>query len=251
MRKRMLGTVAAATAVCVMGFTTTAAHADDTQIIIDNVPTAVDALVAGVQETADTLTTTQSAVATSAALGQAVVDTGSALVAGTEQFGALGLGLLLVNLGVQQGLAPYLGAIDDPSTAADLINPDDLNVLADNLGPTTEFVVANLATAAAEGLKGNLVAPGFLDPVTGTPAALGNTLALVGDLITGGAVILLTQGTSFEGLGFVVPITVLVAGAAAGGALGDYLQQIEDAVAPIAEAGAPVSAPIIELLEGL
>ena len=249
MRRKLVGTVAAGLAVSVLGFTTPA-HADDTQVIIDNIPAAVNELVDGIQSTADAYLATQSAVAASAALGQGLVDTGTALVTGTEQFGALGLGLMLVNLSLQQGPAPFLGAIDDPSTAGDLLTADDFAALQANVQPALDLIVENAKTAVAEGLKGNLVAPGFLDPVTGTPALLGNTLAIVGDLSTGGAVLLLTQNTTLQGLGTTVPILVLVGGAAAGGFLGDALVQLEDAVAPVADALAPVTSPIIALLEG-
>ena len=102
-------------------------------------------------------------------------------MAGTEQFGALGLGFTLLNGAVQAALEPYLTALDDPSTAADLFNPDDLTTLAGNVQPTIDATLPYLTSAIVEGLQGNLVAPGLLDPASGTPSLLGNTLGLVGE----------------------------------------------------------------------
>lgn len=249
-RTKILGAVTAgAVALSMTGLAGAAAAdpADDVAIMLENLPTAVEELVAGVQEAIDVLATTQSAVDTSAALGDALVAAGSALVNGTEQFGALGLGLTLVNLGVQQVLAPYLGAIDDPSTAAGLIDPEDISTLLANLPPAVDGLLYGdgfadgAVIAVAEALKGNLIfGPSF--GAIGTPAFVGNAFNGAGVGLT-----TLVAGTSIEPIALPVAIILLVA--AIGGA--DYIQQAEDALAPLFEALGPVTEPVVAALEGL
>lgn len=249
---RMVGVAAITALAATIGFGGTAsAQAEDVPIIAENLPEAAEILADGLQEAVTAAAEHQSAVQASADIGQVLVASGTALVAGTEQFGSLGLGLLLVNLGAQQALAPYLGAIDDPETAADLFDPNDLQVIGGNAEAAADHVSSNLATALAEGLKGNVLEAGFLDPATGTPALFGNTAAIVGDLQTGGTLFILFQGSSLEEEGAFVGIAGLIGGAVVGGATAEYLQQVEDGIAPAAEAAEPATAPIIEALEGL
>lgn len=231
-RNRLLSTIAGGVAVSVLAFAGTA-HADpadDVAKIVENVPAAVDALVDGVQATVGVLTDTGSAEATAASLGQALVAAGSALVSGTEQFGALGFGFTLINSSLQSALAPYLAAIDDPSTAGGLINPDDLQTILDNLPSTVE----NTKPAVVSGLVGLLEG----DVYNG----LGNT-SVAGVLAAGE----LTNGTNLQALVAPAAIVVLIAIIAGGG----YLTDIGDALAPVFESAASVTGPVIALLEAL
>lgn len=223
--------------------------ADDLQIMAGNGSAAVDALVAGLQEAIDVYTETSSAVDTSAAIGQAIVDAGSALVAGTEQFGALGLGFVIINSGVQQLLAPYLGAIDDPATAGDVLSglPEDVSGVLANLSAGVDGLLhgdgfgGGVTTAVAEAVRGNLIAgPGF--GAIGTPATVGNLFNGVGVGLT-----TLLAGTSLEAA--VLPVAIVLLVAAIGGA--DYIQQLEDALAPVFEAVADVTEPVAVAIEGL
>jgi hypothetical protein len=225
--------------------------ADDLQIMAGNADEATDALVAGIQEAIDVLTTTQSAVDTSAALGDALVAAGSALIAGTEQFGALGLGFGLLNGSLQAALQPFLNAIDDPSTAADVITGDDIAGLLGNLPRAVEALLHGnevnggdddgLVCAVAELLRGNLVAgTGFA--AIGTPAVAGcAAIALLGFAVT------LTENTGQSDLAGPFLVAALVGPIA----LADYLQQAEDALAPLFEALSPVTEPVALALNGL
>jgi hypothetical protein len=231
MKKRFLRTIAAGLAVSVLGFAGTA-HADpadDAAIILENLPAAVDLLVAGVQDAADTYTETSSAVEAADALGDALVAAGSALVAGTEQFGALGLGFSLLNGAIQGALEPYLSALDDPSTAADLFNPDDLTTILNNLSPALDNLQPTVVAIVIEGLGGNLM----------------NLVLEVINLV--GYIVTVLVGTNYEPFVQLVGIPLLV-GLFAGA---EYIQQLEEGLAPLFDALDPVTAPILEALEGV
>lgn len=253
-RTKLLGAATAgAVALSMTGLAGVAAAdpAADVQIMLENLPEAIDELVVGVQEAVDILGSTQSAVDTAAALGDAIVAAGTALVDGTEQFGALGLGFALLNSSLQTALAPYLNAIDDPSTIGDLVNPDDISGLLANLPRAIEALLHGnevnggdddgLVCAVAELLRGNLVAgTGF--GAIGTPAVAGcAAIALVGFSVT------LTENTGFSDLAGPFLVLSLVGPIAAA----DYLQQIEDALAPVFEALGPITEPVAVALNGL
>lgn len=228
------------------------AHADlasDVQIMVDNADEALNALIAGLQEAADVAAATTSAVQTSAAIGDALVDAGSALIAGTEQFGALGLGFMVINGGVQQALFPYLNAIDNPDTAADVLSnlPNDITTLLNNLTAGVDGILHGdafadgAAVALAEALRGNLIfGPGFA--AIGTPAFVGNLFNGVGV-----GLVALTDGTSLQPA--VLPLAIVLLVAAVGGA--DYVQQLEDALAPVFDALSDVTEPLAVAVEGL
>jgi hypothetical protein len=217
--------------------------ADDLQTMLANLPDAVDALAAGVQSAVDAFTANQSLDQLSFNLVIAVADGGNALGAGTEQFGLLGLGLALGIGGPVSILQPYLVAIDDdPASVVDLIHPEDLATLAGNLPGALQAAQPDLIEAIVELLDGNLIAGTELFTATGQPAFVGDAYGAVGEFLTA-----LVAGTSFEStvpLGIGVPLLVAVVVAA------PYVQQAEDRLAPLFDALAPVTAPIIEALEG-
>jgi len=232
-RNRLLSTIAGGVAVSVLAFAGTA-HADqpvdDIAKIVENVPAAVNVAVDGVQASVDKLIETSSAKQTSARLGQALVATGTALVSGTVQFGALGLGFTLINSSVQSALAPYLDAIDDPSTAGGLINPDDLQTILNNLAPTVENTKPALVMGLVDLLEGDVY------------NGVGNVT--VSGVLAAGE---LTNGTNYQSLIAPAAIVVLVAIIAGG----SYLTDIGDALAPVFEAAAPATGSVIALLEAL
>lgn len=248
--KRFAATAVAAATLggSVVGFARPAAAdpAADVQQLIDNAPAAIQTLVDGLQAAVDVYVGTDSAVATSAAIGDAVVQSGTVLVAGTEQFGALGLGLLLVNLSVQGTLHPYLSAIDDPSTAGGLVDPNALGYLLNRLPALLEAEQGTLARTLVLALQGNLIDPplGFGPAVygEGVVGSLQNLFAWAGgdepdDLYT----------TPLESVFSTLGITSLVIG----GALESQVTDLEAAVAPLFEALGPVTEPLIGVLEGL
>ena len=69
------------------------------------------------------------------------------LVAGTEQFGPLGFGMQRMDQAVPSDLRPYPEAVDDPSTAGDPVNPDDVATLAGN-APAAAQAAASFFEAA-------------------------------------------------------------------------------------------------------
>lgn len=236
----MAGAAAATLAAATIGFVPAASAdpAEDAQIIAGNVPAAVQALIDGVQETVDALTETQSVEATVQALGQALVDAGTALVDGTEQFGALGLGLTLVNLGLQNALAPYAQAIDDPSLLGGIITAEDFQILAANLQAFLAAEQTSLANGLVFLLQGNIIEP----PLGIGPAFYSE--AVVGTLLNGFTA---ATGTFLEGVFQTLGITSLVVG----GALEPQVSELEVALAPLFEALGPITEPIIAALEGL
>jgi hypothetical protein len=223
--------------------------ADDLQLMAGNGAEAVDALVAGLQDAIDVSTTTNSAVATSAAIGDALVAAGTELVEGTEQFGALGFAFSVINGGVQTVLAPYLNAIDDPSTAGDVVTDlgEDLATILGQLRAGVDGLLhgdafaGGVTQALAEAVRGNLIfGPGF--DAIGAPATVGNVFNGVGVGLTA-----LLAGTSLEAA--VIPVAIVLLVAAIGGA--DSIQQLEDALAPVFEALVEVTEPVAVAIEGL
>lgn len=248
--KRLLGAVAVATAVSMTSWVGVAAAdpAEDVQIMLGNLPDAIDELVLGVENAVDVLAATQSLVDAYSELSDALVAAGSDLVAGTTQFGALGFGLTLFFGGIEGLLAPYLNAIDDPATAGSIIDPNDLALIGANLPAAIDALLygcdgcdMGLRSGLVQLLQGNLVEASFL-PGLGQPAFLGD--ALNGTL---GAVSTLVNGTDYFNLVIVVLVPMLVLG----GVLEGPLVQLEDGLAPLFAALDPVTAPIVTALEGL
>lgn len=210
--------------------------ADDIAIALNNLPAAIDGLTTGIQTAIDnsTATTPPSIEVLSSGVVDAIANSLVTLGTGTSQLGALGLGVALGVFGAHQGLLPIIQALDDPSLAGGLVTADTIEMIISNLPETFQVIGNNLTVALTEGANGNLVAPGFLDPASGTPALLGNTLAAVGGgLFFTGPVGELFEDTSLSGLGGTVGITTLVVGAVIGSFAGDALQQLEDALIPI------------------
>lgn len=239
--------------VC-LGFVGNASAQDpaDVTAILENLQPALEDLAAGLENTATTLADTQSAVETSAALGDTVVTSGSTLVQGAPTLGSLGLGLTLVNSGLQGSAEPLLVLIDDPSadTLEDVFNPDDLSTIAGNLENVPDAVLfgtpfgfnIGVRDGAVELLQGNLVeGPLGIGPSAGSGVAFG--------LVSGTDELL--DGTNYGqgGANFAgtLGITSLVALAALEGPATD----VEDGAAPIFEAAAPATEPLIEALEDL
>lgn len=223
--------------------------AEDVQIIAGNLPAAVEAAAAGLQEAAATAQETQSAVETSAALGDTVVATGSTLVDGTTQFGALGLGLTLMNLGFQEAVRPVTEDIIDNQDPQAVLDPAHLQTLADNLptmldsiqngSPGGCFPQGGMATGLAHLLQGNVI-----DPPLGIGPAFW-CYSVVNPLLAGFTA---TEGTPFVGAFQFLGISSLVVGAAAEP---EFTNTIEPGLAPVFEGLAPVTGPVIDALEGV
>lgn len=236
-----------------LGLSANASAQDDVTIILGNLEATTEALSMGLEDTLTTLAETQSAVDTSAALGDTAVDTGSALVAGTEQFGALGLGLLLGNNAVQTNLNPFLTAIDDPTeeNINNAFNPEDLNTIASNLENVPDALIEGTPFGGNTGLKdgvialleGDLIAdpPLFFGPSAVTSPLLGLTAA---------------SNTLFEGTNYGqaggsanLPGTLGITTLVVAGATGGQLEELEENVAPLFEAAEPLTTPLIEAIE--
>ena len=215
--------------------------AEDVPTIVENLPAAGEELVGGLQGALGTAAETQSAEETSHAVGDALVGSGTVLVEGTEQFGMLPLGMTLIEGAVQNSAAPYLQAIDDPATAADLINPEDFATLAENAPAAFEVFQTRMQEALVAGLQGNLVEPSLF-PNLGQPALLGSTVAG----LTEGSQVLLADTNYANDWQLVFFTSVVAAGAA-----GDYPQQVEDGAAPAFDAAAPVTDQLIAVIEGM
>lgn len=238
---RMVGSFVAGTTLAVAAFGNAAAAdpADDVQIVIDNLPAAVELVPPALQAVVDNYNANGSvdlAVATALQQGTPIMQ---ALTQGTEQFGLLPLGYaLFVAMPAHGTLSPFLQAIDDPATAADLIDADEIAGIVDRLPAAVEILSENLTVAVVEGLQGNLIAGTSLNALN-APAVLGNVVQG-----TALASMELLQGTQYE------PAAMLVLGvsALAGIASAGYIQDLEDDLAPIFDALAPVTAPLVDVL---
>jgi hypothetical protein len=216
--------------------------ASDIQKVVDNVPAAVDVLAAQVQLAIDHFSATQSLDGLVNDIGFAVNLTGGELGNGTEQFGLLGLGLTLAVLGPYQILAPYFIAFDnDPASVIDLLDPNDVSKILANIPAAIDAVTPQVMATLVSLLQGNLIAGTDLFSATAQPGLVGDVLAVLNALING-----LLFGTTFEPNAFLALSPLLVA--ALVGA--SYVQQAEDALVPVFDALAPVTAPIIDALEG-
>ena len=220
----------------------------DLQIMVENAPAAGDELAAGLQEAIDTLTATQSAEETAAAIGQALVAGGSALVDGTEQFGALGLGLLLMNSAFQSALSPVTVDIIDEQNPQAVLDPAHVDTILGNLPGALEAIQtgenggcspqAGFTTGVAELLRGNVI-----DPPLGAGPAFWCYSVLNPTFFIGNT----TIGTPFHGTFQFILISELILGAVAE----PNVSELEGQVAPVFDALAPVTDPIIAVLEGV
>lgn len=238
-----------------LGIAGTASAQDpaDVTTILENLQPALEDLAAGLENTATTLADTQSAVETSAALGDTVVTSGSTLVQGAPTLGSLGLGLTLVNSGVQTSAEPFLVLVDDPSQESldNVLNPDDLSTIAGNLESAPDAAIegspfafnVGLQDAAIELLRGNLMDDSAL-PI-GPSASTGVLYGLTAGTHA------LFEGTNYgsggANFGGTMGIISLVALSAAQGPLLD----VEEGAAPVFEGAAPATEPLIEALEDL
>ena len=250
MRMNRIKMVGAATvgalALSVTGLAGTAQAdpAEDVQIMVANVPAAVDVLVAGTQSVLDSFAASNSLEELSFNLVLLARDGVDALTAGTEQFGSLGLGVALGLGGPISLLQLYLAAFDaDPASVVDMIDPNDLSTLLANLPAAVAAAQPGTVDALAELLRGNLTeGTGFFGG-TGTPAVVGSSFE---GLIAG--MTALSTGTSFE---FTLPLGIGAPLLVAAIATASYVQQVEAAAAPGFAALAPVTEPIIAVLEGI
>lgn len=225
----------------------------DVTAVLENLQPALEDLATGVENTATILAETQSAVETSVALGDTIVTTGSTLVEGAPTLGDLGLGLTLVNSGVQNSAEPFLLLIDDPSaeTLEGVFNPDDLGTIAGNLEEVPDAALfgspfafnTGLRDAAVELLRGHLMDDGVLPvgPSASTSALYG--VASAADALVDGS----NYGNGGAGINGTVAITSLVLLSAAQ----SPVLQAEDGAAPVFEGAAPATEPLIEALDGL
>lgn len=235
---------AGAMALSVTGFAGTAKAdtAEDLQIMIDNAPAAVQALIDGLQGVVDTYLETNSTEEAFNELVFAIASTAGTLALGTEQFGQLGFGLLLAGAGVATGLQPILEAIDDPVLLGSLVGADDISTLLANLPGAISAAQPNVVSALASALEGNLTAGTGFNAGQGTPA-------VVGDVLHGTNTFLaeLFADTNLADIRLVVIPPVSLAVIATAG----YVQQLEDALEPLFAALAPATDPIVAALEGI
>ncbi|MEX0875372.1 MAG: hypothetical protein WD646_02300 [Actinomycetota bacterium] len=216
----------------------------DLQIMVENAPGAGDELAAGLQEAIDTLASTQSAEETAAAIGDALVAAGSALVAGTQQFGALGLGLTLMNLGFQSAISPVVVDIIDEQNPQAVLDPAHLEAILANLPTILEEIQNGAGTGcgAPDGLV-HLLEGNVIEPPLGIGEAFWSC-AVVNALLAGFNA---TTGTPLEGTFQFLGISSIVIGAA----IEPNVTELEGQLAPVFDALAPVTDQIIAVLEGV
>lgn len=214
----------------------------DAQIIAENAPAAAQEGADGVQGAAETLQETQSTNEAADELVDAGVDSGSALVAGTEQFGALGTGLSLVGQGVSNTHSPWTNAIDDQDPS--VVDPADLQLIAQRLQDNGADGLlcgvsggsGGLLSALVHLLQGNVIEP---------PLSLGPAFYSEGVVNALAVAFQTTEGTPYEGPFQTLGLTSLVVGAAIEGDVNDA----EAELAPVFEGAAPATGPIIEQIE--
>lgn len=246
-RIKMVGAATAgALALSMTGLAATA-HADtaaDVQIMLANLPDGVQTLVAGTQTALDNFATSQSVDQLGFNLIQAVQFAVNDITDGTEQFGSLGLGVALALAGPYSILQPYLQALDaDPASVLDLLDPNDLSTLLANLPAAIAAAQPAAVDALTELLRGNLSEGTGSFGGLGTPAVIGSGLESLTTLLQA-----LATGTSFE---FTLPIGVVSPLLVVAIATAGYVQDAEAQLAPVFDALAPVTDPIIVALEGL
>lgn len=215
----------------------------DVEAIANNLGPTVDALAHGLGHTANDMITgittngQPSAVQTSANLGNTLVSTGSALIAGAPNLAAAGLLPLVANSAIQQTLSPYLTAIDDPTSANIMaaLAPNDLTTITQNLGDVPEAVVDGSGTSAFAPYGNGLRAAGVY-LLEGQVSGLSNGAAI--DAVSGVAfaVMKLVAGTNLQ------PAYPLVAV----GGLGVLLAtngQLEQLDGPVGQIGGLITRP--------
>lgn len=230
---------------------------EDVQVIVDNLPNASVALIEGVADISTTLIETSSAVETSAAAGSALRGVGGALLSGSPSFGAIPLGLLLVNFKVQDAVAPFAEFIDDPNadTFNSVFNPDDLGTIAANLATVPDAAYngkpfsipfqgtfeTGLKDATVSLLKGDFTNGATGNGVPSVSASsvfsvISVTNALLEDTNYG-------EGSADFG-GTLAAISLAPLGAAA-----PNLEPLEESLAPLYEALEPLTTPAIAAIE--
>lgn len=235
--------------VAALGFSANAAAQDlseDVIVVLGNSQDATAALIQGLGDTGVTLVETTSAVQTSAALGDALVDAGGAAVAGAPNLGLLGsLGFGIINNSIQTPLQGILIVVDDPSAEniGNIFNPEDLMTIGANLPNTTGPLGDGLADAAIGALEGNVTDVGF---------------GLLNGSLNGG--VELFADTNYDLNGGAVPILLPIGAVALVGVLGGgiALNPINEQLEPLAAAWAPYVEesqlglpPLVEVLEDL
>lgn len=220
----------------------------DVEAIAGNLGPTVEALADGLGNTVNNLIITTiangqpSAVQTSADLGNTVVGTASALIAGAPNLGAAGLLPLVANSAIQQTLHPILNAIDNPTSAniQAALALDDLNTIAKNL--------EGVPFAALEGPGATSFNPyggGLREAAIGVLQGNVKSAVLGGD----GAVIfpgkLLVTGTNYQPIGFLLQI----GGIALNIAGTPVFAQLQGPATQLATAGAPVTDPVVGILQ--
>lgn len=239
---RVVGSFVAGTTLAVAAFGSAAGAdtADDVQQVVENVPAAVERIPPALQAVFDTYSASGSFEDTTFTAISESLQVSLELVQGTEQFALLPLGFALVAQGAYDVVLPYVRAIDDPSTAGDLVNPDDVTTILSQLPDAVDPLSENVTIAVVEGLQGNLIAGEGLF-AGGTPAVVGNVVAG-----TASALAITLEGTNYAPVATAYQFTTLVAAIATGG----YVQDAEDNLAPIFEALSPVTGPIVDVLAG-
>lgn len=253
MRTNRLKMVGAATvgalALSVTGLAGTAQAdlADDLQIMAGNIPAAVDAMVEYTQVAFDTFEAggygypiTQLSFDLAYVLQAGV----NALTAGTEQFGSLGLGLATVTTAPLGLLIPQLMALDeDPASVLDTIDPNDVAILIGNLPAALAAAQPWVIETVASALVGNLTEGEGSFPGVDTPAVIGSAVA---GLTEGFRALIPGTNLADNGADYTVGGVLLVPAVAVAG----YAKDLEEGLAPVFDALAPVTGPIAEALAG-
>lgn len=226
--------------------------AEDVGIILNNLqPTAE--VSAGLEDTLTQLSSDNPAQNTSAVLGQTVVDTGTALVADSSQAFSLPIALNVNNTAVQQLAMPLLRVLDDPSDANienlqnTMLNPDQITTIAGNLQPAVTGVWTGsfIGGSQPNGTGGKQFLLNALDGNVWT-GVLNRGAAFNATDTVATPVQVLIGGTSFEGPLSLALSVNQVAPLIAGDPL---LTEIQGPAKQLADAGAPLTDPVSDLIE--
>lgn len=221
--------------------------AEDVATLLGNLPAAIDEVVEGLQAAVDAYNATGSFVEASNALEPELMQTIDALVAGTEQFGALGgFGSTILINSLAGVVEPVLAALDDPSLATAIIDGEDIAQLLENLVPAVSETLhpgganVGLICAIADTLRGNLT-----DGLFASTSLSGCTIQGVA---TGYLKLIenVDNASIQSTLGLVLVVAIAVPSA-----VDPHLLTLEENLAPLFEALAPVTGPIADAIAGI
>lgn len=218
--------------------------ADDLQVMLGNLPDAVDVLTEKIQTALDNYQANGTLDGLAFDLIIGVGDTAGALGNGTEQFGLLGLGVTLGLAGPYSIIQPFVIAFDnDPASVLQQLDPADVSTILGNVPSVLDALTPEVVALISDLLQGDLIGGTDLFSATSQPGVVGDAFAALNNVLN--ALFANTDFGNTVPLGVGVPLLVAAVVAA------PYVQQAEDALAPLFDALAPVTAPIIDALNGL